>query len=84
MPKSESFTWPSGATRMLEGFTSRCTIPAPCAAASALATWARMGAASSGLSRPRWRITSDRSVPSMYSITSHWWLCPSMVSSTRS
>ena len=49
MPKSDSFTWPSGATRMLDGFTSRCTIPAPCAAASASATWARIGAASSGV-----------------------------------
>ena len=53
MPKSESFTCPSEATRMLDGFTSRCTMPAPCAAASALAVWARIGAASSGVSRPR-------------------------------
>ena len=44
----------------------------------------RIGAASSGVSRPRWRISSARSVPSTYSITSHCWLCPSPTSSTRS
>src|SRR4051794_12636897 len=85
MPKSESFTCPSGATRMLEGFTSRWTMPAPCAAASALAVWATTGAASSGESRPRVRTSSARSVPSTYSITNHCWFIPSEVTcSTRS
>ena len=51
MPKSVSFTLPSGATRMLEGFTSRWTIPAVCAAARASATWARIGATWSGRQR---------------------------------
>ena len=37
MPKSVSFTWSAAVTRMLAGFTSRCTIPAACAAASAWA-----------------------------------------------
>jgi hypothetical protein len=35
MPKSVIFTLPSGRTRMLPGFTSRWTMPARCASASA-------------------------------------------------
>jgi hypothetical protein len=35
MPKSASFAVPSGVIRMLDGLTSRCTMPAACAAASA-------------------------------------------------
>src|SRR4051794_18613520 len=84
MPKSESFTWPLGATRMLDGLTSRWMMPAPWAADSALAVCARIGAAASGLSRPLSLTSSDRLVPSTYSMTSHCWLCPSVVSSTRS
>ena len=56
---------------MFEGFTSRCTMPAPCAAASASAAWARSGAASSGVSAPSRRTSSARVTPSTYSITSH-------------
>ena len=51
MPKSASFAVPSWVTSTFEGLTSRCTMPAACAAASASATCARSAAASSG-SRP--------------------------------
>ena len=33
-PKSRIFTVPSAVTNRLAGFTSRCTIPFPCACAS--------------------------------------------------
>jgi hypothetical protein len=39
MPKSVSFTRPSGRTRMLPGLTSRWTTPARCASASPAAAW---------------------------------------------
>ena len=35
MPKSRSFTWPSGVTRMFDGFRSRCTTRLRCAASTA-------------------------------------------------
>ena len=38
-PKSSTFTWPLLFTRMLAGFTSRWTMPAACAAASAPLAW---------------------------------------------
>ena len=41
MPKSVILTVPSGATSTLPGLTSRCTIPAACAAASAAAVCRR-------------------------------------------
>ncbi len=71
MPKSVSFTWPARSTMMFDGLTSRCTIPAECAAARAPAAWASRGAASSGESGPRSRTRRPRSTPSTYSITSH-------------
>ena len=49
-------------TRMFEGFTSRCTMPASCAAASASAAWRSSGAASSGVSGPVAARTSSESV----------------------
>ncbi len=72
MPKSVSFTCPSWRTRMLEGFTSRWTMPWACAAASAEAAWASSGAAWSAGSGPFSRIRPARVVPSTCSITSHW------------
>ncbi len=63
MPKSDSFTWPSAVTRMLEGFTSRCTMPAAWAAASASAAWRSSGAASSGVSAPSRRTSSASVTP---------------------
>ena len=44
MPKSVSFTVPSGVTRTLAGLTSRCTTPASCAAPSASAAWPMISA----------------------------------------
>ena len=52
MPKSVSLAVPSAVTRMFDGFTSRCTMPASCAAVSASATWARRRAASPGRRPP--------------------------------
>ena len=63
MPKSDSFTWPSAVTRMLEGFTSRCTMPDSCAAASASAACRSSGAASSGERAPSCRTSSARRAP---------------------
>ena len=48
IPKSVSFTSPAGFTSMLDGFTSRWTMPALWAAASASAAWRISGPASSG------------------------------------
>ena len=39
MPKSVIFTRSSASSRMFAGFTSRCTMPRPCAQASASSTW---------------------------------------------
>ena len=46
-PKSSTLACPRAVTKMFAGFTSRCTMPLPCAASSASATW-----------RPRSRISS--------------------------
>ena len=48
MPKSVSFTMPSGRTRMFAGLMSRWTTPARAAAPSAIATCTRMGMRYSG------------------------------------
>src|SRR5919107_414356 len=71
IPKSVSFTWPSGVTRMFEGLTSRWTIPARCAAARASAACPRSRAALSGGSGPRSATSWARLRPSTCSITSH-------------
>lgn len=62
-PKSKIFARPSRVTRMLSGFRSRCTNPAPCAAAMPPAI---CDARSSGL---RASGVWPTGVPSMYSIT---------------
>ena len=70
MPKSVSFTCQSRSTRMFDGFTSRCTMPAACAAARASAACHSSGAASSGESAPCSLTSWARVVPSTYSMTS--------------
>ena len=64
--------WPRRrAIRMLQGFTSRCTMPASCASTSASAVWASSVAASVGVERARGRAPArSASGPSTYSITS--------------
>nr|WP_262380623.1 hypothetical protein [Nonomuraea sp. PA05] len=47
-PKSERATWPYRLSRMLAGFTSRCSTPCACAAASASAMRAPTSLASAG------------------------------------
>ena len=75
MPKSASFAVPSCVTSTLDGLTSRCTIPAACAAARASATWARSAAASSGSRPSACSASTARSAPSTCSITSHCSSC---------
>ncbi len=69
MPKSVSFTRPSGATRMFAGLTSRCTIPALCAACSAVSTRSPSCAACAACIGPRWRTRSASDGASTSSIT---------------
>ena len=52
MPKSVSFTVPSGITRMFAGLTSRWTTPASCAAPSASAAWPMIARDPLRLQRP--------------------------------
>ena len=69
MPKSVTLTWPSGVTIRLAGFTSRCTIPATWAAASASPVCAIRSRTASG-SRSRPAISSRESgCPSTSSMT---------------
>ena len=70
IPKSVSFTSPCGVTIMLDGLTSRWTIPAACAAASASAACRTSGAASSGVRAPSRAISPLSVTPSTYSMTS--------------
>ena len=70
MPKSPSFAWFSPSTRMLLGLTSRCTIPALLAWASASAAWATMPAARVWGSGPSAATSSVSVRPSTYSMTS--------------
>src|ERR1039457_6666053 len=51
-PKSSSFA-PDFVSMILPGFRSRCTIPAACAAASALAIWMANSSTSDNGSAPR-------------------------------
>ena len=53
IPKSRIFAVPSGRITMLEGLTSRWTMPASCACSSPRATCSAIGSASSKVSRPR-------------------------------
>ncbi len=52
MPKSASTTRPSGPSKMLAGFTSRCTTPASCTARRAPSTLRPIWAASAGETGP--------------------------------
>jgi hypothetical protein len=58
---------------MFAGFTSLCTMPAACVAASASATWAPICATTSLRRTPSWVRTSARLREGRYSITSHGW-----------
>ncbi len=69
MPKSVSFTAPPRPISTLPGFTSRCTMPAACAAASAIATLPPILAASAGDSGPVSSSTAARLSEGRYSIT---------------
>ena len=82
MPKSVSFAKPRRSTSTFDGFTSRCTMPAACAAASASATCCITSAASSTGMRPCLFTSWVMVLPSTYSITSQWW--PVSTSTTRS
>ena len=75
MPKSLIIAEPSSVTRMLPGFTSRCTIRSLWAAASAEPTSAPIRAVSRGLRVPRSRRSADSGVDSTSCITMHG--CPS-------
>ncbi len=52
IPKSSTFTKPSGRSLMFAGLRSRCTMPRSCAASSASATWPAILSASSTGSGP--------------------------------
>jgi hypothetical protein len=68
MPKSMTLT-PRGVSMTLAGFTSRWTMPASCASASASATSAPMAAASPGAMGPSRRRWSASVSPFTSSIT---------------
>jgi hypothetical protein len=71
MPKSVILTVPSSLSSTLAGLMSRCTIPAACAATSAVATCVPIRAASCGASVPRSERTIARLFDGRYSMTSH-------------
>ncbi|SER17022.1 hypothetical protein SAMN04488000_106361 [Lentzea albida] len=79
MPKSASFTRPSGSTMMLLGLTSRCTMPAACAASSALSVCRPMFATSSSVRLLR-AMTSDSVGASTSSMTRYVTPCSTMTS----
>ncbi len=68
IPKSVTFTWASGVSRMFCGLMSRCTIPWLWANSNASATCAAICNARSGASRPSRRMYSLRLAPSTYSM----------------
>ena len=69
MPKSVTFTSPSGVMRMFPGFTSRWTTPWRWAKASAAATPAPMRAIRSGSIGGSSRSTAESGLPSTNSMT---------------
>ena len=69
MPKSVTFTFRSGVTIRLAGFTSRWTMPAACAAAIASAAWAIRSVAASGSMGAPGRSSAESGSPSTSSIT---------------
>ena len=71
MPKSVSSTWPSSASITFAGFTSRCTIPAACAASSASSSAAATRAACATDSGPYCSTCSSSVWPATSCITVH-------------
>ncbi len=69
IPRSISLTRPSGVSITFAGLTSRCTIPAACATASASPTRAAIMVARSAGSGPSCRTTSASVVPGTSSMT---------------
>ncbi len=69
-PKSMTLTRPCGSTTTFAGFTSRCTMPASWAAASASATWCVSTATSATARAPLRRTSSVSVMPSAGSVTS--------------
>ncbi|NQE69790.1 hypothetical protein NG2371_04258 [Nocardia gamkensis] len=82
MPKSVILTVPSSATSRFAGFTSRCMIPASCAAARALAACAPISATSIGGSVRLPDSLVARLGASMYSMTNQGWPSSSATSNT--
>src|SRR5579863_950499 len=75
-PKSTTLTRPSAVIRTFSGFTSRCTIPARCAAASPASTGSMTLSASCQGSQPRSRSSARSARPGTYSMT-RYRCCPS-------
>ena len=69
IPKSRTFTAPSGVSITFPGFTSRWITPRSCAAARARATSTPIATASSAGSGPSRRIRSASVSPSTSSVT---------------
>ena len=69
IPKSVIFTIPSCPTSRLPGFTSRCTMPARCAASSAVAACSITSSVRSVGSRPSRARIAESGSPSTNSIT---------------
>ena len=67
-PKSTTLTRPSGAISTFSGLTSRCTIPAWCAAASPARMGSMIPSASCQVNQPRSRISARSVCPGTYSI----------------
>jgi len=71
IPKSVRTTRPSSAISTFDGFTSRCRMPARCAARSTSRIASPTSAARRGLRRPSSRMTSASDRPSTSSMTIH-------------
>src|SRR3954453_15197927 len=69
MPKSVTFSVPSGHSSRFAGLMSRCTRPAACAADSADAAWPRIDHVRSASSDPSRSSTSDNGSPRISSMT---------------
>ena len=68
-PKSATLMTLPAPSRTFSGLTSRCTMPASCAAARPASTPLMMSSASRGSSLPRARISSRSVWPGTYSMT---------------
>ena len=69
MPKSMTFTLPSGCTMMFCGLMSRWMMSRPWATESAWHTWLPISATLRWLMAPRWLMAVFRSEPRTYSMT---------------